>query len=156
MGLANETPHRDESDARSELKNPRTIPNHSHFFTFSLRICHSWRFGAGNTYLPTGIGTAAVPTVHSCPNKLYNIHGDTHTTIKVTVQSQHEPSSRRMAIRSIGVHYVSYKLHYVPSSTVRTKRSVREAEQSEKLPFGYKRRRISHSSPHFLITMNLK
>ena len=32
-----------------------------------------------------------VPTVHSCPNKLYNIHGDTHATIKVTVQSEHEP-----------------------------------------------------------------
>ena len=32
-----------------------------------------------------------VPTVHSSPNELYNIHGDTHATIKVTVQSEHEP-----------------------------------------------------------------
>ena len=58
-----------------------------------------------------------------------------------------------MAIRLIRIHYVSYKLHYVPSSTVRTKRTAREPEQSEKLPFGYKSRRISHSSSHFLITM---
>ena len=58
-----------------------------------------------------------------------------------------------MAIRSIRIHYVSYELHYVPSSTVRTKRTVREPEQSEKMLFGYKSRRISHSSPHFLITM---
>ena len=32
-----------------------------------------------------------VPAVHSCPNELYNIYGDTHATIKVTVQSEHEP-----------------------------------------------------------------
>ena len=32
-----------------------------------------------------------VPTVHSCPKELYIIHGDTHATIKVTVQSEHEP-----------------------------------------------------------------
>ena len=32
-----------------------------------------------------------LPAVHSCPNELYNIHGDTHSTIKVTVQSEHEP-----------------------------------------------------------------
>ena len=32
-----------------------------------------------------------VPTVHSCPNELYNIHGDTYATIKVSVQSEHEP-----------------------------------------------------------------
>ena len=32
-----------------------------------------------------------VPTVHSCPNELYNIHGDAHATSKVTVQSEHEP-----------------------------------------------------------------
>ena len=31
-----------------------------------------------------------LPSVHCCPNKLYNIHGDTHATIKVTVQSEHE------------------------------------------------------------------
>ena len=31
-----------------------------------------------------------VPTVHSCPNELYNINGDTHVTIKVTEQSEHE------------------------------------------------------------------
>ena len=31
------------------------------------------------------------PTVHSRPNEVYNIHGDTHATIKVTVQSEHEP-----------------------------------------------------------------
>ena len=59
----------------------------------------------------------------------------------------------RMAIRSIRTHYVSYKLHCIPSRTVRTKRTVRKPEQSEKLPFGYTSRRISHSSPHFLITM---
>ena len=57
----------------------------------------------------------------------------------------------RMAIGLIRIHYVLNKLHYVPSSTVRTKRTVRE--QSEKLPFGYKSRQISHSSPHFLITL---
>ena len=33
----------------------------------------------------------SVPTVHSCPNELYNIHGDTYATIKVNVQSEHEP-----------------------------------------------------------------
>ena len=32
-----------------------------------------------------------VPSVHSCPNELYTINGDTHVTIKVTVQSEHEP-----------------------------------------------------------------
>ena len=69
-----------------------------------------------------------VQAAHNCPSELYNIHGDTHATIKVTVQS-------------------------VPSSTVRTKRTVREPEQSEKMPFEYKSRRISHSSPHFPITM---
>ena len=63
-----------------------------------------------------------------------------------------------MAIRSIRIHYVYilYELHYVPPSTVRTKRTVREHEQSEKSPFGYNSRRISHSScssTHFLITM---
>ena len=52
----------------------------------------------------------------------------------------------RMAIRSI-------RIHYVPSSTVRTKLTVREPEQSEKMSFGYKSRRISHSSSHFLITL---
>ena len=119
------TPHRDEWGARSEWKNPRTIPNHTHNFTFSLRNGHSWRSGAGDTYLPTGIRTAAMhtkvlpyhyismpyepnftnkfaiphvclyhvysPAVHSCPNELYNIHGDTHAKIKITVQSEHEP-----------------------------------------------------------------
>ena len=35
--------------------------NHMHYLTFSLRIRPSWRFGAGVTYLPTGIRTAAVP-----------------------------------------------------------------------------------------------
>ena len=59
----------------------------------------------------------------------------------------------RVAIRSIRIHSVSYKLHYVPSSTVRTKRTVREPYQSEKWPFRYKICRISHFSPHFLITM---
>ena len=97
-------------------------PNHTHYFTFSLRISHSWRFGAGNTYrcrtlrkysriityhylsMPYGpnltnkfaiphvcLYHVYVPTVHSCPNELYNIHGDTHATSKVTVQSEHEP-----------------------------------------------------------------
>ena len=32
-----------------------------------------------------------IPAVHSCPIELCNIHGDTHATIKVTVQSEHEP-----------------------------------------------------------------
>ena len=31
-----------------------------------------------------------VPTVHSCPNELYNSRGNTHVTIKVTVQFEHE------------------------------------------------------------------
>ena len=56
------------------------------------------------------------------------------------------------------VRYKSIKYHtsyiaYIPSSTVRTKRTVRGPEQSEKIPFGYKSRQMSHSSPHFLITM---
>ena len=118
-------------------KNPRTIPNHVHYFTFSLRISHSWRFGAGDTYLPTSIRAAAVPyestpaslhiitypcrmgqtlriclyhgyvpTIQSCPNELYNIHGDTHATIKVTVTSEHEPYQSK--IRSIRIHYGPY------------------------------------------------
>ena len=53
--------HRDEWGARSEWKNPRIIPKHTHYFTFSLRISHLWRFGTGETYLPTCIRTAAVP-----------------------------------------------------------------------------------------------
>ena len=63
------------------------------------------------------------------------------------------PLPCRMAIRSIRIHYVSYELHYVPSSTIHTKRTVSEHKQSTKLPFGYESRRISHSSPQFLITM---
>ena len=95
---------------------------------------------------------AYVPTVHSCPNELYNIHGDTHTTIKVTVQSEHEPyQSNGDTSDTNPLRIIQTTLR--TSSTVRTKRTVREPEQSEKLPFGYKSRRISHSSPHFLITM---
>ena len=68
---------------------------------------------------------------------------------------RHDQSNRAIRTRAVPVEwrYVSYKLHYIPSSTVRTKRTVRDPEQSEKLPFRYKGRRISHSSPHFLNTM---
>ena len=34
---------------------------------------------------------AYAPAIHSCRIELYNIHGDTHPTIKVNVQSEHEP-----------------------------------------------------------------
>ena len=46
------------------------MPNHTYKFTFSLRISHSSRFGAGDTYLPTGIRTAAVP-YESTPASLH-------------------------------------------------------------------------------------
>ena len=72
MGLANQTPHRDEWGARSEWKNPRAIPNDTHYFTFSLRISHSWQFGAGDTYLPTDIRIAAV-LYESTPASLHII-----------------------------------------------------------------------------------
>ena len=32
-----------------------------------------------------------VPAIHSCPNELDNSHDDMQATIKVTVQSEHEP-----------------------------------------------------------------
>ena len=32
-----------------------------------------------------------VPAGYSCPNELYNIHGDTHAPIKVNVQKEHKP-----------------------------------------------------------------
>ena len=168
-------------------------PNHTKpyaYFTFSLRISHSWRLGAGDTYLPTGIRTAAVP-YESTPASLHIITypcrmgqslriNSPYLTYAFTMftyqpytvapmnytlfmairtlrsRSPCNPNTSRicrMTIRSIRIHYVSYKTHCVPSSTVRTKRTVREPEQSEKLPFVYKSRRISHSSPHFLITM---
>ena len=47
-------------------------PNHTHYFTFSLRISHLWLYGAGDTYLPTGIQTAAVP-YQSTPASLHII-----------------------------------------------------------------------------------
>ena len=93
-----------------------------------------------------------VPAVHSYLNELYNIYVDTHATMKTTYNPNTSRISR-MVIRSIRILYVSYELHYVPSSTFRTTRTVREPEQSEKSPFAYKSRRISHSSLHFLITM---
>ena len=71
------------------------------------------------------------------------------------LRGSHDSQSPHISIRSIRIQYVLYKLYYVPSSTVRTKRTVTEPEQSEKLPFGYKSRRISHSSMHFLITMKM-
>ena len=159
------------------------------FYIFSIGISHSWRFGAGDTYLPTGIRTAAVPhestsaSLHIIKytwrmgqtlriNSPYLTYAFTMFTYQpytvarwaiqhswryarhdqITVQSEHEPY-QSITIRSIRIHYVSYKLHYVPSGTVRTKRTVREPEQSEKLLFAYTSRRISHSSPHFLITI---
>ena len=94
-----------------------------------------------------------VTTVHSCPNELvYTIIMEIRTPRSKQPYNPNTSRIIRMAIRSIRIHYVSYKLHYVPSSTVRTKRTVREHE-SEKLSFRYKSRRISPSSPHFLITM---
>ena len=52
--------------AVNELGGP-VIPGNK--FTFSFRISHSWRFGAGDrtTYLLTGIRTAVVP-YESTPN----------------------------------------------------------------------------------------
>ena len=93
-----------------------------------------------------------VPAVHSYPNELYNFHGDTHATIKAAVQSEHEQyQSNGDTFNTNPLRIIQTTL--LPSSTVRTKRTVREPEQSEKLPCGYKSRRISLSSPHFLITI---
>ena len=39
----------------------KKILNHTQDFTFSKPISHSWWFGARDTYLPSGIRTAAVP-----------------------------------------------------------------------------------------------
>ena len=50
-------------------------PNHTNKFAIQ-HVCHYHDY---------------VPTVHNCPNELYSIHGDTLVTIKVTVQSEHEP-----------------------------------------------------------------
>ena len=65
-----------------------------------------------------------VPDVHSCPNELYNIHGDTHATSKVTVQSEHEPYQSNGDTLDTNPLRISYKLHYEPFSTVCTKRTV--------------------------------
>ena len=88
------------------------------------------------------------PAVHSCPNELYNIHCNMHATSKVIVQSEYEP-------------YLSngdtFDINLIPiiQTTLRTKRTVRDPEQSEKLPFhlGYKNCRITISLLHFLITI---
>ena len=55
-----------------------------------------------------------------------------------------------MAKCLIRICYVLYELHYVPSSTIRTKRrpTVRDPEQSEKLPSRYTNRRTA--IPHLI------
>ena len=80
----------------------------------------------------------------------YNIHGDTRTTIKVSVQSEHEPY-RLNGVRSIRIHYISYKLHFVPSAPSVLLGTMHE--QYAKMEFRYKSRRVSLSSTPFLITM---
>ena len=58
------------NDSNEKIPEPyRTIRIILHFFPL---ISHSWRFGAGDTYLPTGIRTAAVP-YESTPASLHII-----------------------------------------------------------------------------------
>ena len=61
--LSNQTPLREKwGRGTSRMKKS---PNNTHNFTFSLRISHSWRFGAGDTYLPTGFRAATSPGANS-------------------------------------------------------------------------------------------
>ena len=74
-----------------------------------------------------------------------------------TIQySRHDQSNRAIRTRAVSVEWryvgnqsITYHTNYITYPpvlyTVRTKRTVREPEQFEKLPFGYKSRRISHS-----------
>ena len=76
-----------------------------------------------------------VPAVHSCLTELYNIHGDTHATIKVTVQSEHEP------YQSNGdTNYITH--HPVPSIMLGTLNNPRNCHSG-----------IKNAESPFLITM---
>ena len=56
--------------ARYEGKNP----NHTHNFTFFLQISHSWRFGAGDTYVLADGHTNPCRTYRESPPTALHIH----------------------------------------------------------------------------------
>ena len=68
----------------------RTLRKYSRIITYHY-ISMAYGPNHTNKFAIPHVCLYHVPTVHSCPNELYNIHGDTHATIKVTVQFEHEP-----------------------------------------------------------------
>ena len=137
--LADRHPNR----CRTLRKYPRIITYHSISMPYGPNLTHKFAIPQVCLY------HVYVPTVHSCPNGLYNIHGDTHATNRVIRTRAVSFEWRYVQYDSITYHtnYITYPP--VPS----VQKVLLEPEQSEKMPFGYKSRRISHSSPHFLITM---
>ena len=92
-----------------------------------------------------------VPAVQSGSNELYNNNGDTHATIKVNAQSEHEPYwSNGDRYESITYHtsYITY--HPVPSVHNVLSGIINNPKNGHS---GIEIARISHFSPHFFITM---
>ena len=120
MAVCVTKPHIATNGAHDPIeKNPepyRTIRIILHFY-YESAICGGVRMPTGMdplpyltkilphhyvtmTYWPNLTNNIAIPyvclyhvhvsAVHSCPNELCDIHCDTHATIKVTVQSEHE------------------------------------------------------------------
>ena len=115
-GMSNQAPHRDEWVARSEWKKSLNHMHNFTFslrisHSWRYQELRTYQLAAESLpylakvlphyyismpYWPNLTNKFAipyvclyhfyVPAVHSCPNELCNIHGDTHATIKVTVQ----------------------------------------------------------------------
>ena len=161
----------------------KKFPSHTHNLTFSLRVTHSWRLGAGNTYLPTGIRTPAVPYESTpalgphiypvwakpyeyiCCNLRMPLRTSRTLLPEGTLQyawcyARYDPSSHTIRTRALSdqmryvryvsityvANYITYMYHPLPLA-----RNVMNPEQSEKWPFRYKSRRISHSSHNSLV-----
>ena len=71
--LADRHPNR----CRTLRKYPRIITYHSISMPYGPNLTHKFAIPQVCLY------HVYVPTVHSCPNELYNIHGDTHATNRV-------------------------------------------------------------------------
>ena len=100
------------------------MSNNTHNFTFSLQISHSWRFGAGDTYLPTSIRTDAVPykkiqviwAYLACAFTMFMYQPCTVPRMNYTQYSlsyaRYDQSKNRNTNR-ISVKWRSIRLHYV-------------------------------------------
>ena len=130
--------------------------------------------GRRYAYLPTGIRTAAVPYESICQTLQINLPYLTYafpiilpewTTQYAWRYPRYNQSRRTIPTRAVSVEWrydryesITYHMNYITYPPVSSVQNVLlgSLSNTKKSPIGYYSRRISHSSPHSLISMAFK